>query len=542
MNGVLIPIVGCGIVGFAIVMLLTPIVLSGKWRSRFHRANDWHHTNAAPVPRLGGLVLVIAFLATEVLVALCWPQLLKDTPGHTIALLAPLAIFVLGFWDDLKPLGARRKLVGQVLVASAVYFCGDGIETLRIPFSEAVISLKGWGLVLTVIWLVGFTNLINLIDGVDGLAGGIAFMLMGLLVHVGWGYGAFVGLAAGMTGALLGFLRFNFPPARIYLGDGGAYFLGFQIGLSSIIGSHKGSIFGALVAPLFVLALPIVDTSLAILRRGLRGLPVFRPDRRHIHHRLIGMGMSRRKVVLWLYAVTLAFLLMGLAAFWSQGELTPVMLGVAALILLLCAGKLSFSRSWFAVHRILGNSLAMRHEVQYALCLTQLLAHEADRCGSVSDLYAELLSAARRLGFTSVRLTLADGQRTWEQNDLCVQVQSVRHEMGHGIYGVLELQAPSCHFAGDLPSSSELGGELAPTRPAPGIVDSKVFEIISELLAEAWVKAAVKWAPGTTALRFDSEPPQVEGINRRFKRPTAASTRGEETAVGSLASFQDAAG
>ena len=186
------------------------------------------------------------------------------------------------------------------------------------------------------------TNLINLIDGVDGLAGGICLMLMGLLAYVGHDSGSFECLASGMAGALLGFLWFNFPPARIYLGDSGAYFLGFQIGLFAILNSHKGTVFAALVAPLFVLALPILDTALAILRRGLRGLPIFRPDRRHLHHHLLDMGLSRRKVVLYFYAVTLVFLAMGFAAYWSRGHLIPVLLGVGTLILLLCAGRLQF--------------------------------------------------------------------------------------------------------------------------------------------------------------------------------------------------------
>jgi UDP-GlcNAc:undecaprenyl-phosphate GlcNAc-1-phosphate transferase len=148
-----------------------------------------------------------------------------------------------------------------------------------IPFSATIIDLGNWGILITVLWLVGMTNLINLIDGADGLAGGICLMLMVLLAYVGHESGSFELLVSGMAGALLAFLWFNFPPARIYLGDGGAYFLGFQIGLLAILSSHKGTVLAALVAPLFVLALPIIDTALAILRRGLRGLPIFRPDR-----------------------------------------------------------------------------------------------------------------------------------------------------------------------------------------------------------------------------------------------------------------------
>ena len=135
-------------------------------------------------------------------------------------------------------------------------------------------------------------------------------------------------LVSGMAGALIGFLWFNFPPARIYLGDSGAYFLGFQIGLFALINSHKGTVLVAMVAPLFVLALPILDTSLAILRRGLRGLPIFRADQRHLHHHLLQMGLSRRRVVFYFYGVTLLFLAMAFAAYWSRGNLIPVLLGI----------------------------------------------------------------------------------------------------------------------------------------------------------------------------------------------------------------------
>src|SRR5208283_445655 len=166
----------------------------------------------------------------------------------------------------LKPLGAKWKLLGQVVIALSLYFLGVGIEHFRIPFFSITLDLGTWGIFLTVLWLVGMTNLINLIDGMDGLAGGICLMLMGLLAYVGHDTGNFALLASGMAGALIGFLCFNFPPARIYLGDGGAYFLGFQIGLFAIVNSHKGTVFAALVAPLFVLALPILDTALAILR------------------------------------------------------------------------------------------------------------------------------------------------------------------------------------------------------------------------------------------------------------------------------------
>ena len=293
--------ISCALVGMGIVFLLIPPALGAAWvRRLFQRGQDPHHTHRQPVPRLGGLALAIAFIGIEVFMAVVCPEQRAKIPGRLVVLLSSLAMFALGFWDDLKPLGAKRKLLGQIAIALTVCAFGIGIQKFKIPFTSTILDLGGWGVFLTVLWLVGMTNLINLIDGVDGLAGGICLMLMGLLAYVGHDSGSFECLVSGMAGALLGFLWFNFPPARVYLGDSGAYFLGFQIGLFAIINSHKGTIFAALVAPLFVLALPILDTTLAILRRGLRGLPIFRADRRHLHHHLLQMGLSRRRVVLLL--------------------------------------------------------------------------------------------------------------------------------------------------------------------------------------------------------------------------------------------------
>jgi hypothetical protein len=329
-------------------------------------------------------------------------------------------------------------------------------------------------------------------------------MLMILLAFVGHQNGHFELLSSGMVGALLAFLWYNFPPARIYLGDGGAYFLGFQIGLFALVNSHKGTIFAALVAPLFVLALPIVDTGLAILRRGLRGLPIFRPDRRHIHHKLLGMGYSRRKAVLWLYGVTLVFLAMGLAAYWSRGELVPILIGLATIVLLLCAGRLRFSREWFSVGRVVGDSLAMRQEVQYALTLTRWLALEGDRCASVEELWNDLTFTARKLGFSTVKLTLADGERVWITDNAPAQpTQFVKEEFQGGRCGIIELSAPRAP-AEDHASMEAL--EPQESLPIASLRDPRVFEIVSELLMEGWMQAAAKWSrAGKTPFRFDSK-------------------------------------
>jgi UDP-GlcNAc:undecaprenyl-phosphate GlcNAc-1-phosphate transferase len=343
------------------------------------------------------------------------------------------------------------------------------------------IDLGFWSWPVTVLWLVAMTNLINLIDGIDGLAGGICLMLMILLTYVGNGDGGMAFIAAGMAGALLGFLWFNFPPARIYMGDGGAYFLGFLIGGMTIVNSRKGTIFAALIAPLFVLALPILDTALAISRRGMRGLPLFRPDRRHIHHRLLETGISRRKVVLGLYCFTALFLLLGFMAFWWHGEHLALLLGIGVLIILLAAGKFNFSREWFAVGRVLGNSLETRSEIHYAICLSRWLALEGTRSQGMEDLCQDAVFITRKLGYSGILIRLEDDEKTWRLADInkedCVVF---RHKLPGHRYCFLELLAPR---------------RLVEERQAISAraFNETTFKIVGDLLAEGWAKAVCTW-------------------------------------------------
>ncbi len=292
----------CALLGLGITFILTPwIIRLCQHRETGNPLRELHHTHQTPVSRLGGLALISAFLVTAAVVAACYSSGGHDLTIQGMVAFGSVGMFLLGFADDLRPIGARKKFFLQILIAATVYYFGIRIEQFKDPFTGTIYFLGAWGGPITILWLVAITNLINLIDGADGLAAGISLMLMVLLAYVGNAAQNIGLLAAGMAGALLGFLYYNFPPARIYMGDGGAYFLGFLIAVLSIVSSHKGTVVAALIAPLFVLALPILDTFLAIVRRGLKGLPVFRPDRRHLHHRLAEIGYSRRKVVLIVY-------------------------------------------------------------------------------------------------------------------------------------------------------------------------------------------------------------------------------------------------
>ena len=484
----------CALVGLGTVLLLVPLALArAPLRNLLQRGPDLHHTHQKPIPRLGGLIIIIAFIIVEDFIAVCFPEKCAQLQGYTVLLLSSLAMFGLGFWDDITPLGAKRKLLAQVVIALSVCAFGLGINRFRIPFILRDIPLGGWGILVTVLWLVGMTNLINLIDGMDGLAGGICLMLFCVLAYVmvyviGDG-GILVLLACGMAGVLSGFLIFNFPPARIYLGDSGAYFLGFQIGLIAVLTSQKGTVFAALVVPLFALALPIIDTTLAILRRGLRGLPVFRPDRSHLHHRLLEMGFSRRTGLLSFYAATLVILAFGLAAYCPRGHRIPVLLGAGTLILF---GRLNFSRRWFAVGRFVGQSVEMRREVAYALVLTRWLALEGGRRDVIEELWEDLTFAARRLGYKSVRMVLADGERVWHETHSSGPVRSFVRVLQGGRLGTLELQAFSCGLG-----TARLNGVQPCERSlCPCVAEDKVFEVVSDLLAEGWVNAASRLTKG----------------------------------------------
>jgi UDP-GlcNAc:undecaprenyl-phosphate GlcNAc-1-phosphate transferase len=460
-----------GVIGVLVSLGLIPIIQ--KYLPPPGRGNlgDFHHVQGVSVSRLGGLALVGSFVVTFLIVHFFSPPA-ADVGVYRTIFVAALAMFLLGFWDDLKPLGAKRKLAGQVVIAIGACWAGIHFDNFKNPFTGTIYPLGVFGPVLVVIWLVALTNLINLIDGIDGLAGGVALMLMGLLAYVGFNsHMPYLSLCAiGMAGSLVGFLYFNFPPAKIYLGDGGAYFLGFLIAGLSLANSHKGTIAAALIAPLFALALPVIDVSLAILRRGLKGLPLFRPDRNHLHHRLIGVGFSSTRAVLTLYGVSLVFLLLALFAFWLEGRALPILFGFAGLVLLLFLGSFGFGREWFSVGRVLGNSLQMRKTTEYVLTLSRWLELEAERRDSLDEMWVDFNFMLARLDFSEVRLTLADGEKIWVA-DQAVTTESEKHQWRREFNQLMTIE-----FAAE-----------------PRAMDRQLFAHLCELAAEAWHKSAQRW-------------------------------------------------
>lgn len=462
----------CGLIGFLVSWGMIPVILEVCRRAGGgERDKCFHQTHKVSIPRFGGVALAAGFGAVTLAAAYFSDEGVSREVLTVV--LGSLTMFGLGLLDDLNPIGARMKLLGQIVIAVTVALGGTGIESVANPLTGVTHDLGPWSVVATVLWLVALTNLINIIDGIDGLAGGISLMLMVLLVHASLGFDSFPMLVAvGMIGALVGFLYFNFPPARIYMGDGGAYFLGFLIGGLTLISSQKGTVAAALVAPVFALALPIIDVTLAIVRRGMKGLPVFRPDRRHIHHRLVDFGFSHRRTVLTLYVFSTLFLLMAFGVFWSQGRLVPLFLGLSFLVVIYIVHSFGMVSSKYSLRTFWGDMQAMRRESRYTMVLAQWLEMEAERCQSPEELWDNFVFIARKLDLAEVRLMVRDSQLVWRApgvDDAPEALERKHHEF-HG--------------------SAITGIEVAARRDA---MSPKLFEMKSELAAEAWFKAATRW-------------------------------------------------
>ena len=295
---------------------------------------DGRHVHETPLPRLGGVAIFLAFsisLSMWLGLSLIFPRLLDGlAPATLLRIYVPAClIFCLGIYDDLRGAGPYLKFSVQA-IAAALLFAG-GMRVLDLPLIFGSHSLPLYvGLPLTILWVVAVTNAFNLIDGLDGLAAGSAlfstmvFFVVSLVVH-SW-LGALMSVT--LAGAILGFLRFNFNPATIFLGDSGSLFIGFMLSALALAGAQKAPTFVAVAIPVVSFGLPILETLLSIVRRLISGRPIFTADREHIHHKLLQMGFSHRQVVIVLYAVSAVFAMLSLFLLWPTGSTLGLVLAV----------------------------------------------------------------------------------------------------------------------------------------------------------------------------------------------------------------------
>ena len=356
--------------------------------------------HAKAIPRLGGapifLAVSLASLVAGYIGGLGWTRWLPLVICNAL-------IFSVGFVDDLKPLGAKVKLVGQMGTALILYSLGVSIDMLSNPFGDGTLALGWWSLPLTLLWLVSIPNIVNLIDGMDGLAGGFGLFLCLTLAFLGY-YGNqpdVLVVSLSMAGALAGFLIFNLPPAKIFLGDGGAYLIGFFIASVSLFTSNKGSIIGALFVIVIALGVPILDTLFAIIRRAIRGVSIFNADAEHIHHRLILLGYSKGGALAVMYAVCLVLSLVGLSILLTRGIALPMVGAILLLMALAAARYLGYVRSWSNFRNQINEAIELRRQREFFRAYGRVLDFEVERCEDLQSFGTLFLHGLERMGLST---------------------------------------------------------------------------------------------------------------------------------------------
>ena len=291
----------------------------------------------------------------------------------TIILPASL-VFLLGVYDDIHGAGPYFKFSVQGVAATMLYMGGLKIINIPVLFGDIKLPwIVGWA--FTVLWVLAITNAFNLIDGLDGLAAGSALFstLVAFVVALLNGYSLVTVMTIALAGAILGFLRFNFNPATIFLGDSGSLFIGFVLSALALEGAQKAPTIVAVAIPVVSFGLPILETALSIVRRLISGRPVFTADREHIHHKLLQHGMTHRQVVISLYGVSAAFAMLSLFLLWPTGSslgLVLAVLGIGIWIGVQHLGYLEFGELARVAHRTLDqpqifvNNLAIRRATE----------------------------------------------------------------------------------------------------------------------------------------------------------------------------------
>ena len=307
------------LLAFLTAFVITPHTM--RWAKKVGAIdipND-RRVNKKPMPRLGGLAVIAGFFVSTIYL-LITTQLegkinLFGEEDYYINLIGfVVGIIILGvvcYIDDVKGIPSYVKLAAQIISAIIVVACGIRIDFISIPFTEGKIVISGIAsYIITVCWIVGITNAINLIDGLDGLSSGVTLIsCLSLLMVFALNGSPLIAivLITALAGAIVGFLPFNFSPAKTFIGDTGSNFMGFSLAIISILGVAKTYTALVLIAPIIILAMPIFDTLFAIIRRIIKGKSlkaVFKPDKGHLHHKLVAKGYSQKQAVLIMYGIT----------------------------------------------------------------------------------------------------------------------------------------------------------------------------------------------------------------------------------------------
>lgn len=290
------------LVALVVSLMVTPQTKKLAIKLGVYDEPDARKVHKGQMTRMGGLGIYAGFL--------CGFLIYGDFSRSMVGLLVSCTfITALGFYDDVKNIAPKLKFLGQIVAAIILMVFGIHLEFFSIPFTDQIIDMGFLSYPITLLWLVGVCNAVNLIDGLDGLASGvsaIAALSIGVVAFSS-GIGIVAVLCVILVGSILGFLRWNFHPATLFMGDCGSLTLGFLLAVFSLMGISEGVTLIGLAVPVLILGIPILDTFFAIIRRKRSHKPIFQADKGHFHHLLLGMGMSHRDTVLFIYAITFLF-------------------------------------------------------------------------------------------------------------------------------------------------------------------------------------------------------------------------------------------
>ena len=390
------------LLALVVTLLVTPLVIRLSWVMLALDAPGVRKVHAAAVPRLGGVAVGIGLMAG--IGCALWfsgysPSLFGPFRYHWIGWIGAIALlFLCGLADDLHSLGAGAKLVLQTLAALIIFAAGFQIDRIVLPGVGPLVLVGPVALAVTVLWIVGVTNAINLIDGLDGLATGTGFLITATVAGISYSFNntPVTLIALALAGSLLGFLPYNTSPARIFLGDSGSHLIGVTLAVISIRGVQKSATAIAVLAPLLILGLPILDTVLVVARRTWRihlasparwefrarlamSQGLFHADREHIHHNLLELGLSPRIAVLVLYGASAAFCLAAFTLAAFHNPWLAVGLAVTASLATIIVKLAAVRRRSYAPPRVVA-SMPAKESAAKASSVAAAPSHGSGEC------------------------------------------------------------------------------------------------------------------------------------------------------------------
>ena len=324
-------------IAWASTVLVIPWIKKASYSIGLLDHPETRKVHTSPTPRLGGIGIYFGFVIASLLLVPIDTQLLTIITGATF-------ILALGIWDDIKSINPFLKLGCQLAIATSTYYFGISIHWISSP-DGGFIFLQWLSGPLTIMWIVGLINAINLLDGLDGLAGGISAISATILAIVAIQNQQYIVaiLMLALLGSCLGFLKFNFSNAQVFMGDSGSMFLGYILACVSVIGVLKSTVTFALLIPILIFAVPISDTLFSIIRRIRKKQPLFKADNGHYHHRLLDLGLTSKQITLLSYIISALLGILAIFMTQSSGISSYILLGISLTIIsssiILCRKK-----------------------------------------------------------------------------------------------------------------------------------------------------------------------------------------------------------